>query len=124
MKLIIDIPKANYEKMKIMDEKGAFEYPYFMAIAKGTPLPKEQEPKTIQEKQAESEKYQKAFDDGYANGYSQARFDFEVKTGHWIGADEWYHKCSECGEVSHFRWYEGYIYKWCPMCGAKMEVDE
>lgn len=36
----------------------------------------EQEP-TIQDKQAESEKYQKAFDDGYANGYAQARFDYE-----------------------------------------------
>lgn len=35
------------------------------------------EPKTIQEKQAESEKYQKVFDDGYANGYAQARFDYE-----------------------------------------------
>lgn len=37
----------------------------------------EQEPKTIEEKQAESEKYQKAFDDGYENGYAQARFDYE-----------------------------------------------
>ena len=36
----------------------------------------EQEP-TVQEKQAESEKYQKAFDDGYDNGYAQARFDYE-----------------------------------------------
>ena len=35
-----------------------------------------QEP-TVQDKQAESEKYQKAFDDGYANGYLQARFDYE-----------------------------------------------
>ena len=35
------------------------------------------QPKTIQEKQAESEKYQKAFDDGYENGYAQARFDYE-----------------------------------------------
>lgn len=35
------------------------------------------QPKTIQEKQAESEKYQKAFDDGYKNGYAQARFDYE-----------------------------------------------
>ena len=33
--------------------------------------------KTIQEKQAESEKYQKAFEDGYENGYAQARFDYE-----------------------------------------------
>lgn len=36
----------------------------------------EQQPKTMQEKQAESEKYQKAFDDGYENGYAQARFDY------------------------------------------------
>jgi len=35
-----------------------------------------QEP-TVQDKQADSEKYQKAFDDGYANGYAQARFDYE-----------------------------------------------
>ena len=33
-------------------------------------------PKTMQEKQAESEKYEKAFDDGYENGYAQARFDY------------------------------------------------
>lgn len=46
MKLIIDIPKANYEKMKIMDGKGTLENPYIMAIAQGTPLLKEQEPKT------------------------------------------------------------------------------
>ena len=37
----------------------------------------EQKQKTIQEKQAESEKYQKAFDDGYDNGYAQAKFDYE-----------------------------------------------
>ena len=36
-----------------------------------------QEPKTIQEIQAESEKYQKAFEDGYEQGYAQARFDYE-----------------------------------------------
>lgn len=38
-----------------------------------------QEP-TVQDKQAESEKYQKAFDDGYANGYAQARFDYEQES--------------------------------------------
>ena len=31
---------------------------------------------TVQEKQAESEKYQKAYDDGYDNGYAQAKFDY------------------------------------------------
>ena len=37
----------------------------------------EQKPKTIQERQAESEKYQKAFEDGYEQGYAQAKFDYE-----------------------------------------------
>lgn len=37
----------------------------------------EQKPKTIQEIQAESEKYEKAFEDGYEQGYAQARFDYE-----------------------------------------------
>ena len=41
---------------------------------------RKQEPKTIQEKQAESEKYEKAFDDGYKNGYTQARFDYEQQS--------------------------------------------
>lgn len=36
-----------------------------------------EKPKTIQEKQAESEKYEKAYDDGYKTGYAQARFDYE-----------------------------------------------
>lgn len=47
----------------------------------------EQQPKTIQEKQAESEKYEKAFDDGYENGYAQARFDYEQQP-RWIPISE------------------------------------
>lgn len=42
-----------------------------------TLLPITPQLKTIQEKQAESEKYDKAFEDGYENGYAQARFDYE-----------------------------------------------
>lgn len=47
-------------------------------------------PKTMQEKQAESEKYEKAFDDGYENGYAQARFDYEQepRTEHWISVSD------------------------------------
>ena len=89
---------------------------------------KEQEPKTIQEKQAESEKYQKAFDDGYENGYAQARFDYEQepKTGHWIEKDGFdgdvYYDCSECGEswttIEGTPWDNEWDY--CPSCGARM----
>jgi hypothetical protein len=45
-----------------------------------------QEP-TVQDKQAESEKYQKAFDDGYENGYAQARFDYEQEPTDAISRD-------------------------------------
>ena len=34
------------------------------------------ESKTVQKEQAESEKYQKAYNDGYDNGYAQAKFDY------------------------------------------------
>lgn len=55
------------------DEMSDVEWQILQVIDKYA----EQEPKTGQEKQAESEKYQKAFDDGYENGYAQARFDYE-----------------------------------------------
>ena len=95
-----------------------------------------QEP-TIQDKQAESEKYQKAFDDGYANGYAQAKFDYEQEPKYWIDhyghvtpinppirKGHWLHKeiidnyrvtgqCSECKE-------RRIIDNFCPHCGASM----
>ena len=84
-----------------------------------------QEPKTIQEKQAESEKYQKAFDDGYENGYAQARFDYEQepKTGHWIDLKEdneisddnmWRYSCNMC----HGQNFRKTLF--CPNCGCAM----
>lgn len=80
-------------------------------------------PKTIQEKQAESEKYDKAFDDGYENGYSQTRFDYEQQPrGKWIKKwCEWqeYIECSECGYETGLRCNT----KFCPNCGADMRGD-
>lgn len=91
----------------------------------------EQEPKTIQEKQAESEKYDKAFDDGYEHGYAQARFDYEQepKTGHWNPihvSNIWrsVFSCSECGKSVCIyislgrRLYS--LYNRCPSCHARM----
>lgn len=90
--------------------------------------PLENQPKTIQEKQADSEKYQKAYDDGYDDGYAQARFDFEPKTGHWILADEQNKEdvendnyrfiCSEC-QCSDIH-AKDTIVPYCWKCGAKM----
>lgn len=101
---------------------------------KEAPPVKPQEPKTIQEKQAESEKYQKAFDDGYANGYMQARFDYEQepKTGHWIKygiprCGEQHYKCTLCEYYINFgQWGELYTkeFKYCPNCGARMRGAE
>lgn len=39
------------------------------------------------------------------------------KKGKWILFTPWY-KCSECGEICRF------TKKYCPNCGAEMEVDE
>lgn len=83
------------------------------------------EPKTIQEKQAESEKYDKAFDDGYKNGYAQARFDYEQepKTGHWIYRiygefhEEGNWHCSGCDYI--FNGGYGHA-EYCPKCGCEM----
>ena len=67
-----------------------------------------EEQKTVQDKQAESEKYQKAFDDGYANGYAQARFDYEQDP------------CEKCNYV------EGspFCLKYCPYDAEKNSESE
>ena len=53
----------------------------------------------------------------------------EPKTGHWIevideidslGNKTWHHKCSICGNEDS-GWGD---YKYCPNCGAKMEVSD
>lgn len=59
---------------------------------------KDQEP-TVQDKQAESEKYQKAFDDGYANGYAQARFDYEQKPCDDIAQERYKDLCEYFGDT-------------------------
>ena len=68
--------EVNEENRTIMEQMLEVE-PIFV----------EQEPKTIQEKQAESEKYEKAFDDGYKNGYTHARFDYEPQESEGIRND-------------------------------------
>lgn len=70
-----DVTKAIQsatENAVIVDK--AYRRGYYDAIKI---MAESEKPKTIQEKQAESEKYQKAFDDGYESGYAQARFDYE-----------------------------------------------
>lgn len=67
-----------YARADITDEYGDMEdmQPYEEAVNMAIKA-LEQKPKTIQEIQAESEKYEKAFEDGYEQGYAQARFDYE-----------------------------------------------
>ena len=49
----------------------------------------------------------------------------ERKTGHWVKSDmqRWYDVwlCSECGEKTDSAVMSKPRYKYCPMCGAKME---
>lgn len=48
-----------------------------------------------------------------------------VKHGKWIGDDEIYPKCSECGEIGDYE-CDGTHKKssYCPNCGAKMECEK
>lgn len=52
----------------------------------------------------------------------------ERKTGHWVKSDmqRWYDVwlCSECGEKTDSAVMSKPRYKYCPMCGAKMERGE
>lgn len=61
-------------------------------------------PKTIQEKQAESEKYEKAFDDGYENGYAQARFDYGQQPCKDCISREEAIRIAEQGQIQGFEW--------------------
>lgn len=82
---------------------------------------------TTQERQAESGKFDTAFQDGYDHGYAQARFDYEQepRKGHWGWLRCDMYVCSECKNVytdlSGIK--DGMNY--CPNCGADMrEVEE
>lgn len=53
----------------------------------------------------------------------------EKKTGRWIltmprGAEEWSYKCSECNFWKYKKTINLSKFKYCPNCGAKMEVEE
>lgn len=52
----------------------------------------------------------------------------ERKTGRWVKSDmqRWYDVwlCSECGEKTDSAVMSEPRYKYCPMCGAKMEGGE
>lgn len=53
--------------------------------------------------------------------------DEPIKRGKWINAyirDVHYLKCSECGEYTESIWHANFDYKYCPNCGAKMEVND
>ena len=55
----------------------------------------------------------------YEKGYADAKA--EQKKGHWIDAREFCSEfmCSNCHNLNRNK-----IYKYCPYCGAEMEVEE
>ena len=89
---------------------------------------------TIQERQAESDKFDAAFQDGYNNGYAQGRFDYEQepKTGHWEEIPYSYHyyndqemettdlRCSCCKEIIEWDIDRPHKPYYCENCGARM----
>ena len=64
----------------------------------------------------------------YLRGYANGKADAEPKRGKWISADAMFHGvpfyCSECGENTRDTVMGKPRWKFCPMCGAKMEVME
>ena len=59
----------------------------------------------------------------------QPTIEPERKTGHWVYRPEWSKysdvwSCSECGEKTSQSVMGEPRFKYCPMCGAKMEGDE
>ena len=160
---------TNEETIKWLNQMLDIDFPYKpMKDALDMAIRALSQEPTVQDKQAESEKYQKAFDDGYANGYEQARFDYEQepcddaisrdavlkqifystdnngdvvlgstlrrrienlpsvtqKSGKWID-DEFGSKCSCCGIHTHLDKFDRPMkFKYCSMCGAKMESEE
>lgn len=70
------------------------------------------------------------FKDGYKAGYSAAMKEItERKTGKWKPFDlTWgrsVYSCTACGEAMDIPTEMSKpIYRFCPNCGAKMEVDD
>lgn len=96
MKLIIDVPEYEYQHIKEYYEKNDIVETTYSYIYHGTPL--EQEPKT-----------------GY---WEWVQYDSNPNIGNW--------HCSECRTIIPHMPEETDntpIYKWCPMCGAKMESE-
>ena len=86
---------------------------------------KSQEP-TTQERQAESDKFDAAFQDGYDTGYAQARFDYEQepRKGHWGWLRCDMYVCSECKNVYTDLSGIKDRMNYCPNCGSRNEVEE
>ena len=69
-----------------------------------------------------------AYEDGYDNGYDQAKFDYKPQQGHWIyesyitsdGDEEEIEYCSECKSSKPF----GYNDNYCPCCDANMRGEK
>ena len=107
--ITIDTDKLQWIKMT----SGSLEWVNEVDLVNAIITPKELKDIAI--------KIDAAYQDGYEQGYEQARIDYKKPQGFWKSETNiCYTKyiCSECGEEtldsSNF----------CPNCGAKMEVDE
>lgn len=75
------------------------------------------------------QKINKAFDDGYDQGYLQCKADQEQTTGHWIerrkkGSCYWQSWCSVCGKHSGIGGIVSNRHKpFCPNCGSPMSDE-
>lgn len=66
--------------------------------------------------------------EGYDVGYYAGRRDWEPKRGEWVRVEDeesYHYECSRCGERPLYSRYGDVVLSGvCPMCGAKMEVQD
>lgn len=65
-----------------------------------------------------TEKIDKAYNNGYEQGYLQGKIDYEQKNGRWVDTGSG-QECSICHEIQYG--YDNYRH-FCPNCGAKMST--
>lgn len=69
---------------------------------------------------------QKAYDDGYHEGYQMGKLD-AVGHGRWEPRTDaiGFVRCSVCRDCNIYgEWADGEKWSYCPNCGAKMDLED
>lgn len=70
-----------------------------------------------------NEQCEKAYDEGYAQGYVDGQTNVETVEGTWKYKEYDYY-CSNCGKTALEQEDYPYLSSYCPFCGAEMELEQ